>query len=135
MAAVFAGMVLNQTQMTLMLLGRVPHPQTGEKVVDLNGARMLIDQLEMLDSKTRGNLDEQETRMLRDSLTGLRMAFVEAANTQPGGSSRSQADQATSAPPRETTGPAVDSSAEGGPAQSPGATPDAESRKKFTKKY
>src|SRR5882724_1145920 len=82
MAAVFTNMVMQQTNMALMFLGQVPHPETGQPVRDLDAARMFIDQLEMLDAKTKGNLDKREEGLLKQSLTALRMAFVEAVNSE-----------------------------------------------------
>ena len=129
MSALFAGLVLNHTQMALLLLGRAPHPQTGETVQDLGGARMLIDQLEMLDQKTRGNLQPQETQMLRESLTALRMAFVEAANGTSSGATPDGARAGTTAKPQpEPPGDAASRGASSGAAEQ-------ETHKKFSKKY
>ena len=84
MSALFAGMVMQQTNMALMLVGKIPHPESGQTLRDVEGARMFIDQLEMLEFKTRGNLDKQEERLLKQSLTALRLAFVEAIDNEPG---------------------------------------------------
>ena len=54
LSAVFAQMVLQLANLAMMLLGKVPHPQSGQAVRDLEGARMLIDQLEMIEAKTKG---------------------------------------------------------------------------------
>src|SRR5690349_16382852 len=78
MSALFANMVIQQTNMAMMLLGKVAHPQTGEFVQDVEAAKMFIDQLEMLEHKTKGNLSKQEEGLLKQALTALRMAFVEA---------------------------------------------------------
>ena len=43
MSALFANMVVQQTNMALMLLGKVPHPETGEIIQDLETAKMFID--------------------------------------------------------------------------------------------
>jgi hypothetical protein len=74
----FASLILQQTNMGLTLLGKSPHPETGQKMVDLDSARMIIDQLEMLVVKTQGNLDPRESQLLKDSLSGLHMAYVTA---------------------------------------------------------
>lgn len=61
-------------------LGLVPDPATGqpgEKNVEL--ARQTIETLEILEEKTRGNLDAEETRLLQSLLYELRMRFVEAS--------------------------------------------------------
>src|SRR5438045_782114 len=83
-SALFASMVMQQTNLALMLLGKTPHPETGQTLRDLDGAKMFIDQLEMLQLKTRGNLDSQEEKLLKQSLTALRMAFVEAVDRPAG---------------------------------------------------
>jgi hypothetical protein len=135
MSALFAGLVLNHTQMALLLLGRTPHPASGETIQDLDGARMLIDQLEMLEQKTRGNLDSHENQMLRESLTALRMAFVDATNAaprgnpQPAGAANAQPESSAATAP-STSEP--DSAKSGG---APQPVTEEESRKKFTKKY
>jgi len=82
MSALFANMVVQQTNLALMLLGRVPNPETGQPMQDLDAAKMFIDQLEMLEAKTRGNLDKNEEKLLGQSLTSLRLAFVEAINPE-----------------------------------------------------
>ena len=128
MSALFAHMVFQNTNMALMLLGRVPHPETGEKVKDLEAARMFIDQLEMLEVKTKGNLTPEETRLLQQGLTHVRMAFVEAANEAPAKEEAKPAAtaQPAPAPPGETAQPET--------APQAGAE-ESESRKRFTKKY
>jgi hypothetical protein len=128
LTALFANLVLQQTQMALMLLGRVAHPETGQTIQDVDGARMLIDQLEMLEVKTRGNLTETEAKLLKQNLMALHMAFVEAverAGTTP--------PPASPAPGASTTpdAPASPSSATDASA----AAASEESRKKFSKKY
>ena len=94
MSALFAGMVIQQTNLALMLLGKIPHPETGKTLQDIESAKMFIDQLEMIEVKTRGNLDRQEEKLLKQSLTALRLAFVEAID-RPAGHS-----QAASSSPR-----------------------------------
>src|SRR5579862_9869701 len=78
MAALFANMVIQQTNMAMMLMGKTPHPETGETMKDLESARMFIDQLEMLEVKTKGNLNKQEEGLLKQALAAVHMTFVEA---------------------------------------------------------
>jgi hypothetical protein len=125
----FAQMVLQQSSMAMMFLGKTAHPQTGEIVRDLEAARLFIDQLEMLEHKTKGNLTQEETALLQQSLMSLRMAFVEAVDSP----AAPPASQPKESPPSPTTSPAA-----GGPqpAPAPGeSAAEAESRKRFTKKY
>ena len=130
MSSLFAGMVVQQTNMALMLLGRMPHPETGQTMQDIESAKMFIDQLEMLEVKTRGNLDKQEDKLLKQSLTALRLAFVEAVESQ---ARQPQAIPSMPASePAKSAGPAKSSEGAGQPSIPPS---DEGSRKKFSKKY
>jgi hypothetical protein len=53
----------------------------GDVRENLQGAQHLIDVLEMLEDKTRGNRSDQEEEVLRQILYELRMAFVERSRT------------------------------------------------------
>jgi hypothetical protein len=46
---------------------------------DLTAARQVIDIIALLEEKTKGNLTDQEQRILKDALFQLRMAFVDAS--------------------------------------------------------
>ncbi len=128
MSALFAQMVIQQANMAMMLLGKMPHPQTGETMQDIEGARMFIDQLEMLEAKTKGNLDADEANLLKQSLMSLRLAFVEAVEspgkTQPAKEASPHAPAAPSQPAETKSAPAVE----------PASASD-ESKKKFSKRY
>src|SRR5215472_13671572 len=80
-SALFAQLVVQQANMAMMLLGKVPHPETGQTVKDTEAARLFIDQLEMLETKTKGNLTKEESSLLKQSLMSLRLAFVDAVNS------------------------------------------------------
>ena len=89
----FAQLVTGHAQMALTFLGKVDNPQTGRPdALNIEAAKVFIDQLEMLRSKTRGNLDAQETRLLAQVLDLVRTAFVEvidaAASRAKDGASR-----------------------------------------------
>ncbi len=74
----FNEFVLFQAQNAGLFLGQIPHPQTGEKSVNLRAAQSVIDSLEMLSSKTRGNLTETETKLLTMALQNLRPLYQSA---------------------------------------------------------
>lgn len=74
----FNEFVLFQAQNAGLFLGQIPHPQTGEKSVNLRAAQSVIDSLEMLSSKTRGNLTETETKLLTMALQNLHPLFQSA---------------------------------------------------------
>jgi hypothetical protein len=132
MSALFAHLVIQNTNMALMFVGKVPNPQTNERVYDIEAARMFIDQLEMLDVKTKGNLSREEEKLLQQSLTHLRLTFVDAVNNPPREENATpSATGPTGAPAPETAAPApADTIQPAGDTMG-----DADARKKFTKKY
>ena len=74
----FAQLVTGHAQMALTFLGKVDNPQTGKPdKANTEAAKVFIDQLGMLRSKTRGNLDAEETRLLSQVLDVVRTAFIE----------------------------------------------------------
>lgn len=78
----FIEFIMMQAQQAALFLGRVPHPNSGKKEPNLAVARMLIDQLEMLREKTRGNLNHEETEILGSILTDLQQAFTAAQRSE-----------------------------------------------------
>jgi hypothetical protein len=84
MAQRFIEFILMQAQNAAFMLGQIPHPQTGKAEVNLDVARLLIDQLAMLQEKTKGNLNTDESKVLANALSNLQMAFVEAARESDG---------------------------------------------------
>src|SRR5919198_4148162 len=79
----FIEFVVMHAQNAALFLGQIPNPKTGQGEVNLDLARMFIDQLAMIQEKTRGNLTNEETTVLRNTLSNLQMAYVEAAR-EPG---------------------------------------------------
>ena len=80
-STLFGSLILQQAQMATLLLGKMPHPESGEAVKDLDAAKLFIDHLAMLEVKTQGNLSKQESGLLKQTLMGLRMAYVEAVES------------------------------------------------------
>jgi hypothetical protein len=75
----FSTLVLSLATSAMMHMGLVPDPGTGESPdKNLALAHQTIDTLEMLQLKTRGNLEEEETRLLQSVLYELRMSYVKA---------------------------------------------------------
>ena len=123
----FIEFIMMQAQNAALFLGQIPNPQTGQGEVNLELAKMFIDQLGMIQEKTRGNLTNEETAVLRNTLSNLQMAFVEVSQQ-----SRGESRAASPQPPAEPSA----ASAPAEPSSAP-VTPQAEteSRKKFTKSY
>ena len=75
----FIEFVMMHAQNAALFLGQIPNPKTGEGEVNLELAKMFIDQLGMIQEKTRGNLTNEEATVLRNALANLQMAFVEVS--------------------------------------------------------
>lgn len=67
----------------LVALGAVPHPATGELQAHRGQAQYLIDTIDMLREKTKGNLTPDEQQMIESVLHQLRLVFVETAAAAP----------------------------------------------------
>ncbi|HOL50248.1 MAG TPA: DUF1844 domain-containing protein [bacterium] len=63
-------------------LGKMVNPVSGKPEKNLQFAKRLIDILETLQMKTKGNLEEDEARMLEDILTDLRLNYVDELNKE-----------------------------------------------------
>jgi hypothetical protein len=127
----FIEFVIMHAQNAALFLGQIPNPKSGEPEVNLDLARMFIDQLAMIQEKTRGNLTSEETKVLTNALSNLQMAYVEIAKEQPHGAAQPETPEAAP-PPQSAEQPA------GQPETSTpiaSAEAETESRKKFTKSY
>lgn len=72
----FSTFVLSMASSTLVHLGEVPDPATGQHQEDLALAKHGIDILCMLQEKIANGLDAEEARLLEGLLYELRMKFV-----------------------------------------------------------
>lgn len=73
----FASFVMMLINNVMVFLGQVPSPLTRQPQVDLEQAQHTIDIIMMLREKTRGNLTDEEERLLQELLPQLQMAFVQ----------------------------------------------------------
>ena len=139
----FVQFVMMQAQNIFYVLGRIPTPDGRAMPPNLEAAKMLIDQLEMIQEKTRNNLSAQESSILDDALKNVRLAFVESSGGTPASMMPSpkmpdfpledEEEPDFSEPePKAVEKPkpaAVDS------APTPPAPVDSDHKKKFTKSY
>ena len=82
--AYFVQLVLMLSGSALQQMGKLIDPQSKKAQVNLEAAQATIDLLDMIEAKTKGNLDKEEERMLRDTLMSLKMNFVETMETAGG---------------------------------------------------
>ena len=75
----FTTFVLSLSTAALEQLGYGPEEAAQKPAVNLCLARQTIDLLEMLESKTKGNLSEDEGRLLTSILYDLRIRFVQTS--------------------------------------------------------
>jgi Domain of unknown function (DUF1844) len=129
----FIEFVMMHAQNAALFLGQIPNPKTGEGEVNLELAKMFIDQLSMIQEKTRGNLTNDESTVLRNALSNLQMVYVEVSQHAPKGTAQAR-PSSTSAPQTETSAPAEPAAdkSTSGPIET---SSEGESKKKFTKSY
>jgi hypothetical protein len=83
MAQRFVQFVMMQVQNIFYVLGRIPSPDGRPIPPNLEAGKLLIDQLEMIQEKTRNNLSTQESSILDDALKNARLTFVEVSGGTP----------------------------------------------------
>jgi len=80
----------------MAMMGLLPNPEgDGQTQVHLPMARHLIDMIGVLDEKTKGNLTQEEAKMLHENLHQLRMAYLAVSQEGAG----SDSNEATGTPP------------------------------------
>lgn len=59
-------------------LGKIPNPMTQQIEENKNQAKFIIDTLDILEKKTKGNLMKEESELLENLLYDLRLNYVDA---------------------------------------------------------
>ena len=138
MSALFANMIMQNTNMALIFLGQALNPQTGQTEQGLlEHARYFIDLLEMIAVKTKGNLDKQEDALLKQSLTHFSASPLSKPSHIPRNPHSPPATPATpptsapAGPPVDEQETPIDRFSRFCPARENG--PQAESHKKFSR--
>ena len=108
----FTQLILMFHTATMHQLGKLKNPMTGQIERDLDAAQNSIDILDMLKEKTRGNLTENESRMLASIIQELKLNYVDEVNRKPEepkakseGSGKQPDAEQKGAPPAETSAP------------------------------
>ena len=126
-AAMFAQVVMMFASAAMQQMGKLVSREGGKAEVNLEAAQMSID---MLATKTHGNLTADEEQMLKETLSSLKLTFVET-----------QAGHATPfmAPPAAQPAPAAEPEAPqtppAGEIKSSSASPADDKQPRFHKKY
>jgi hypothetical protein len=134
--AMFQALVLSVAQSAMVHLGKLVNPVVRRTEVNLEGAQESIDLLDMIAAKTKGNLDDAELRMLKTTISDLKLNYFQTATAAP---TPPEAPAAAPAPekPAEAAAepPAAEPPAEPGPEKkdAPEAgTPDSKVRYRKT---
>lgn len=77
----FSSFIYSLSTTCLIHLGEIPEPTTNRTQKNLPLAKQTIDVLGILWEKTRGNLTEEEERLLQSVLTDLRIRYVRAVSS------------------------------------------------------
>ena len=117
--ALFGHLVVTLATSALQHMGKVMNPVTHKTEMNLDAAQSVIDMIDMLEAKTKGNLDAGEARLIKTTLTDLKLNFVETSNSAPA---------AATAPQEPNPPPSAAEKAAGDEA-------DADEKRKFHKKY
>lgn len=72
----FAAFVYSLNAQALVYLGKLPNPVSGKYEKSKETAKYLIDTIEMLSVKTKGNLDDNESKLIDNILYDLRMFYI-----------------------------------------------------------
>src|SRR5262245_53822784 len=76
----FNSFVVSLASTAFIHLGELADPVTGRSEVSLDGARQMIDILDMLREKTRGNLDSAEEELMNGVLYELKLKYASKAS-------------------------------------------------------
>jgi len=131
----FIEFVMMQSQNAALFLGQMPNPQTGEPEINLEVARMFIDQLVMIREKTKGNLTSDEQKVLNNAIGGLQMVYVEVSKDAPLAGEQLPQEVVTGEAEAMDEPKAMDSGVERSTAPAEDAPVDPGSKKRFTKSY
>ncbi len=77
----FSNFILSLNASAMIHLGDIPDPNTKERGVNLHSAKHTVDILELIQDKTRGNLTDEEKKLMDDVIYSLRMRYVQATTT------------------------------------------------------
>ena len=78
----FISYLANLVETGRLYLEGIPNPETNEVVTNLPLVKHIIDTIEMLQEKTKGNLTAPEANFLANTLYELRMGYVRAISRQ-----------------------------------------------------
>ena len=73
----FHALVSSIISQALLYMGAIPDPQTGQGIIHMDLARYNIDLLGVLEEKTKGNLTDEESKLLTQAVHELRLSYLQ----------------------------------------------------------
>lgn len=98
----FLQLVLSLQSAAMYQMGKIVSPVSGKIEKDMEQARISIDLLTMLQEKTKGNLLEDEKRIIDSTVYNLQMNYVDELNREKSESQLKDKPPAKEKPSSET---------------------------------
>ena len=99
----FETLITEYSTTAMAYLGGMPDPETQEPIFNLQLAKRMIDTIDLLKEKTKGNLSTPESNFLENTLYSLKMTYVRAVQSSASPGSGKEADESETANEAETT--------------------------------
>jgi len=90
----FETLITEYSTTAMAYLGGMPDPETQEPIFNLQLAKRMIDTIDLLKEKTKGNLSTPESNFLENTLYSLKMTYVRAVQSSASPGSGKEADEA-----------------------------------------
>ena len=99
----FETLITEYSTTAMAYLGGMPDPETQEPIFNLQLAKRMIDTIDLLKEKTKGNLSTPESNFLENTLYSLKMTYVRAVQNSASPESGKEDDKSETADEDETT--------------------------------
>lgn len=76
----FSAFILSLSSTVLVAVGEIPDPITKETKKNIRAAKQMIDIINMLKDKTKGNLTKEEDELIQNLCFELKMKYLQASN-------------------------------------------------------
>jgi hypothetical protein len=80
--ALFITLVQQYQMQAWISLGKLKNPATDKIERNIEMARLSIDMLDMIQTKTQGNLNAEEKKLLNQTINDLKLSFVEESKSE-----------------------------------------------------
>ena len=75
-------LIMNYQTSAMINMGKLKDPVSQKEVKNLEMAKLAIDTLEMLEEKTKNNLQKEESDLLADILKEMRLAYIKESSAE-----------------------------------------------------